>query len=239
MADITSLRLSDAVALGAELRALAEGTRTMEGAARRIVDHLYEHMRRGEERTFALVRLFKTHPSADLGPELTAAARRISGERPLPPSSSALVLMATRGEDPAWNDRRASNGHQAIPLPDESFVVRIPMIAEVFRQFGVPLSSFIERDEAAFQELERIGCNNFLVEEAAQSPFIPAKDFVKEHGIRSVLAFGGVLPRAQIFVVLLFSKVPVRRETAELLKPLSLNVKLALLPLCQARTFDE
>lgn len=112
------------------------------------------------------------------------------------------------------------------------------MVAEIFRQFGISPAAFIERDEAALRELERSGSTIFLVEEANGSSFIPAQDFVKDAGVRSVLAFGGILPYAQLFVVLLFSRLPVTRRAADLLKPLALNVKLALLPLCRMRAFD-
>lgn len=239
MVDLTNVRLSDAVALGAELRARASNASSMEGASRRIVDHLYEQLRRGEGHTCALVRLFKTHPTADLAPELMAAARHFRGEKPATPSRASLVLMATRGDDPAWNDRHRSKAHQAIVVPDDGFGAGLPMIAELFRQFGIPLSAVVEEDEAAVREFDRLGCPSFLVEDAEHSPFIPAKDFVRQHGVRSVLSFGSLLPRAGMFFVLLFSKVPVTRSTADMLKPLALNVKIALLPFCDAEMFEK
>jgi hypothetical protein len=71
----------------------------------------------------------------------------------------------------------------------------------------------------------------FHVAEALGSPFVPAQDpFVKRHGVRSVLGFGGMLPTGDLFTVILFTRVPVPRATAELFKPLALSTKLAILP---------
>jgi len=49
-------------------------------------------------------------------------------------------------------------------------------------------------------------------------------------GIRSVIGFGGMLPSGNLFAVILFTKVPIPRETADLFRPLALSVKLAILP---------
>jgi hypothetical protein len=57
------------------------------------------------------------------------------------------------------------------------------------------------------------------------------------HGIRSVLGFGGVLPSGDLFAMILFSRVRIPREIAELFKTLSLNVKVALLPFVDRRVF--
>lgn len=238
MVDLSRIQLSDTITLGAALRTIGREAESLESAAQQIVDHLYSQLCQEGVRSTALVRLYKTCPSSDLDPELTAFARGILGGAPLSPSSACLVLMATRGERAAWNDRHASVGHKAIPLPDAAFVERLPMVSEVFRQLGIAPRAFLESDEAALDAIEQRGCRIFLVEEAKGSEFIPAQDFVVEHGIRSVVAFGGLLPGAQLFVVLLFAKVPVTRAGADLLAPISLNLKLALLPLCAARTLD-
>ena len=71
----------------------------------------------------------------------------------------------------------------------------------------------------------------FHVEHAVGSPYIPAQqEFVIPFGIHSVLGFGGMLPSGNLFVVILFSKVHIPRETADMFKPLSLSVKLTVLP---------
>ena len=51
--------------------------------------------------------------------------------------------------------------------------------------------------------------NVFHTEPAVGSPLIPAQDeFVVPHGVRSVLGFGDMLETGDLYVVILFSKVP-------------------------------
>jgi hypothetical protein len=59
------------------------------------------------------------------------------------------------------------------------------------------------------------------------------------YGIRSVLGFGGILHTGDLFAVIIFSKVPIVRNTAELFKTLALNVKIALLPFAAGPVFVE
>ncbi len=58
-------------------------------------------------------------------------------------------------------------------------------------------------------------------------------------GVRSVLGFGGVLPRGELFAVIVFARIPLPPETAEMFKPLALSVKLAILPFANGPLFDE
>ena len=63
-------------------------------------------------------------------------------------------------------------------------------------------------------------------------------EFVVPFGIKSVLGFGGVLPPGDLFAVIMFSRVPVPRETADLFRNLALSVKLAILPFSRGPVFD-
>ena len=81
--------------------------------------------------------------------------------------------------------------------------------------------------------------NVFHVPRARGSPFVPAQtDFVMRYGIESVLGFGGMLPKGDLFCVILFSKVLIPRETAELFKTLALSVKISLLPFADEPLFS-
>jgi hypothetical protein len=123
-------------------------------------------------------------------------------------------------------------------LPDADFVTRIPMVAEVFRQFGIVPAAFLRPDPAQVAEMEKRQYDVFLVSEALGSPFIPAQsEFVRVHAVRSVLAFGGVLPNGDLFATLMFARTPVARNVANLFAPLALSVKLALLPFYRGRVF--
>jgi two-component system, NtrC family, sensor kinase len=238
MADL-KFELSEMLMLGAALRGMGSSCSSMEEAGQRLVSHLWERITAADphREALALARFYKTHRFGDLDGGLQGFATGILGGQPPDPDTKCLVLLATRGTEPAWNDRRASQGHQAIPLPDPAFVARIPMVSEVFRQFGIEPGSLLRADPAQLAEMERKQCGVFLVADPAGSTFIPAQDFVLRHGVRSVAAFGGVFPNGDLFATLLFSRLSISREVADLLAPLALNMKLALLHFNSGRVF--
>ncbi len=87
-------------------------------------------------------------------------------------------------------------------------------------------------------ELDDTTFNVFYVPQALGSPHIPAQhDFVVPYGVESVLGFGGMLPTGDLFAVVLFSRVPVPADTAELFASLALSVKVAVLPFAHGPAF--
>lgn len=230
MADLGGLRLSELASLGAAMRAAGDGAGCLEVAAQRVVHHLYDGLRTDGRRDCVLVRFYKTHRYADLDSELQAFARcQLGGEEP-PVSTPVLVLVATAGGEPAWNNRRESVGHQAVPLPSEHVIESFPMIAQLIRQLGIPMDALVDPDPDLLVELEEKTYGVFYVPVADGSPYVPAQDFVADHGVRSALGFGGVLPTGDLFSVVLFSRVAVPPQTAQLFRVLALSVKLAVLP---------
>lgn len=241
MADLSHFELSDVLSLGSSLRRFATGCDSMEAAAKRVVDLLYRELAGSANNDPALVlaRLYKTHRYGDLDEGLQTFARDILGRADTPAHTKCLVLLATRGSEEAWNDRHRSAGHQAIPLPDPEFVAKIPMVTEVFRQLGVDVRTVLQDNPGEAASMSERRFDVFLVEHAKGSPYIPAQDFVERHGVASVLAFGGGLPDGDLFVTLLFSKVPISREVADMFGPLGLSAKLALLPHVGHRLVEE
>ena len=105
------------------------------------------------------------------------------------------------------------------------------MMRNLIKQLGLDISTVVNPDPAIIMDMAQKTYGVFYVPDAVGSPYIPAQaDFVMALGIKSVFGFGGVLPSGDVFTVILFSKVHITKETAELFKPLALNVKLALLP---------
>lgn len=85
--------------------------------------------------------------------------------------------------------------------------------------------------------LEQTTFSAFLIENAAGSPYVPAQaEFVVPYHIRSAAGFGGLVA-GELFAVILFSKVAISRRTADLLAPLALSVKAAVLPLVRQPIF--
>jgi hypothetical protein len=235
MADLSHLGLAEMVRLGAELRTIGQGASCMEQVASRVVDSLAEYFAVDGKSELVLTRFYVTARFDLLEPEQQAAARAILGHEP-EPQTRCMALLATRGAEAPWNSRHSSQGHKAIPLPDSTFVSRLPMVAGVFEGLGLDPRALESPKQLA--EAERQQFSVFLVEDALGSPKIPAQaDFVQKHGIASVLAFGGVLPRGELFFTLLFARAPIKRETADLFGPLALSVKLAVLPYSSRNPF--
>lgn len=241
MFDLATFSLKDTTLCGASIRRLARGARSMEETAGRIVRYFYHQLRdpKTGRPACALVRFFKTHRCDQLPAELREWARSRLTRPELPPDLRCLTLLATAGDEPDWNDRRRSRDHQAIPLLGEEIVRRAPMIAQLIRHFGLEIGTVLAPPEEILTDLEQTACNVFYVPVARGSPFVPAQEtFVLPHGIASVVGFGGLLPNGDLFAVILFSRVPIPRRTADLFRSLGPNVKLAILPFAENRVFS-
>ena len=230
------------IELGADLRRLPVAATSMEQAADLIVRYLYEHLADPQTRKkcCALVRCFKTHPYSSLEPALQEYAKTCLGSEPSDPDMRCLTLLATAGAQPAWNDRRQSRGHQAIPLPSEEIVRDAPMVAQLIQQMGLDIGTVLKPDPALLVDIEQRAFNVFYVPDAVGSAYVPAQsEFVTVHGIRSVLGFGGLLPSGDLFAIIMFAVVGIPRDTADMFSTLALGVKLGLLPFVGNRIFAE
>lgn len=230
--NLEAFGLPEMLRCGRGIRRAAEGAVTMEDALGRVSRFLYEELRSSsDDRACALVRCYKTHPFGQLPSAQRAFATTLMGEAKPDPSMPCLTLLATIGDNPMWNDIRRSKGHRAIPLPSPDIVGKAPMIAQLIKQFGLDLAAVTAPASADIaRKLEGKTYGVFHVEEALGSPFIPAQDFVRRYNIESVVGCGGHI-RADLFAVILFSKVRVDAEAAERFRTLALDVKATLFPL--------
>ena len=233
MPNIADFTLKDMVEFSAALRQMGSGAASMEEVADKIVHYLYENLvdKKTGEKSCVLVRLFKTHPYGELDEDLQEFARIVLKTSPESPVMKCLVLLASAGTQPKWNSRKQSRGHKAIPLPSEHFVRAFPMIRQLIQQMGLEVNTVLQPDPAVVMDLAQRTFNVFLISEAAGSVYVPAqKDFVIPFGVRSVIGFGGILPSGNLFVIIMFSKVPIPRQTADMFKSMALSVKVAILP---------
>lgn len=215
----------------------------MEQVADRTVRYLYERFRMpgqhaADEPACALVRMFVTMPFVELTPDQQAFAEEMLGGASHPPRMKCLTLLATAGQASAWNSRHSSAGHKALPLASVESIARAPMIAQLIRQLGVEVGTLLSSDTGVMVDAAQRTFNVFYIPEAKGSPHIPAQqDFVVPHGIRSVIGFGGVLPPGEMYATILFTRVSIPREVADLFKTLALNIKVALLPFAGGKIF--
>lgn len=241
MSQLGHFTLSDMVRTSITLRQLGQGASSLEEFGGRVVHFLRDDLASdgtGVAET-ALIRFYKTHAYDGLPSDLQAFAQGLLGDEDPPPAMKCLTLLATVGDEPAWCDRLASQGHRAVPLPSEAGVAQLPMIAQLIRQFGLDASTVVRPDPDVLLALDEKTYNVFHVAQAAGSAHIPAQEFVSNYGVAAALGFGGMLPNGDLFAVVLFSKVAIPDETAELFKTLAVSVKVALLPLVNGPLFSS
>ncbi|MEO5378148.1 MAG: response regulator [Magnetococcus sp. DMHC-6] len=240
MYNLNNFTISDMILLGEKLRSSGDGRESMEQVAQKITHSMYDLFRNPEtnERSFVLVRLFKTH-FFDLLPPLLkrSVAEQLPEHREIH-NPQCLTLLGTSGDKQEWNSRLTSKGHQAIPLFSQQFTLSLPMVANLLTQLGLQISEVIQPNPFMQIEEQDQKYNLFFIENARGSPLIPAQEeFVIPYAIRSVIGFGGILSAQSIFAVLAFSRESISKSTAMMLRPLARNVKSALLPFT-SRVFD-
>ncbi len=240
MYDLTKFTLRDMTECGIGLRQLSYDAKSMEEVANRIVRYLYEHLidKQTGKNSCALVRFFKTHPYEKLTPELREFADGLLGNNSPSPTMKCLTLLATAGVRSEWNSRQTSVGHKAIPLVSAHLIEQSPMISQLIKQLGLEISNVLEPSPDILMTLEQRTFNVFHLSKAVGSPYIPAQEeFVIPFAIQSILGFGGMLPSGNLFAIIMFSKVQIPDNTAELFKSLALSVKMAVLPFELGRVF--
>jgi hypothetical protein len=236
--DLGSFELHDMLRCGLDIRQAARNAPTLEAAANAMVRYLFGVFRdpgSGEPQA-ALVRFYKTHPYRELEPDLRIVAKAALGEAPRDEGMRCLTLLATAGVEEAWNDRRKSKAHRAIPLASARMIHRAPMIAQLIEQMGMDVEYLVRPETTVVPDAEGRTYNIFHVENAPGSPYIPAQtDFVAPFGIRSVIGFGGIL-RGEMFAVVIFSRAAIPPAVASRFRNIALEVKAVLHPV--ERVFD-
>lgn len=238
--DLARFSLGDMLACGRDLRARLDGAQSMEQAAQLAVRYLYESCRdpRTGDRACALVRFYKTHPYGSLERSEQIFARGLLGKQPVTNDMRCLTLLASTGDEVAWCSRHTSTAHRAVPLASPSMVEQAPMIAALLRDFGVEIAEVVRPDPSLVKDRAGKSYGVFHVERALGSPHIPAQaQFVEPWRIASVVGFGGPLQTGDLFAVIMFSRVPIPRESAERFKSVALEVKAAVFKFQPHETF--
>jgi hypothetical protein len=217
-----------------DLRALfANDPGDVATAAQRVVEFFYREFvdERGAP-ACALVRFFKTARFEALDDDQQEFALKTAGSATLDKDVRCLTLMATIGDQPAWNSPAQSRGHRAIPLTSIDMVEQAPMIAQLIKQLGLSVAKVVRPEAGLILDTEGRNQNVFYVPQALGSPHIVAQEeFVQPHGISSVIGLGGLITTGDMFATILFSKVPISRAVADLFGVLGLNLKIAILPM--------
>jgi hypothetical protein len=240
MYDLSTFGLSEMTMVGAALRRVGSEASSIEEtsqrAARLFCDKFVDPA--SGRSAFALARCYATLSLEQLPDELARFARGVFPDQPLAATTQCMTLLGSYGDKPAWQTRRGSTGHQAIPLATVAVLESLPMVARLTASLGLNAEQVVHPDPTFLLEKDRQGFNVFHVETALGSPYIPAQaSFVDPLGVRSVVGFGFVLPPTHVYAVILFSREHISARTAALFKTLALNLKLALLPFAAGRMF--
>ncbi len=231
MYDITLFTPQDLAKCSLVLRQFGRNTPSMEASSQKIVKYIYQHFCDSQtgENTCVLVRLFKTHPYGELEDSLQQSARRLMNSNSPAADMKCWTLLAAAGPEPHWNHRHTAVQNTAIPLVSAELVAEIPAISEMLRQFGLEIPTVLGTEPEMFLQLEPAPLNIFYESQPQGSPFIAEQDsLIIPYGVKSVLAFGGLLESGSLFAVVMFLKVKIPQNTARMFRHLALSVKTSL-----------
>jgi two-component system, NtrC family, sensor kinase len=242
MYDLQKFTLRDMSECGLALRHLGNDAKSMEEVSSRIIQYLYKNLidKKNNEKASVLIRFFKTTNYRELTPELQEYVQERLGKDVPNERLNCLTLLATAGELAEWNSRHLSKKYKAIPLVSEEAIARLPMMSQLLQQLGLNSGAVVNIDPNLLADLEPKMYNVFYVNDALNSSYIPEQsNFVIPFKVKTVIGFGGLLPSGSVFIVLMFLKVTMPRVTVDLLRPLALNIKLAILPFDNQRIFID
>jgi two-component system NtrC family sensor kinase len=238
--DLGRLTAADVVLCGGKLVRAAAGADSLEDAAAALTSTLRESLWDSDHDRSAIVlaRFYRTIDFGKLDRPLREFAQAAAGSAELVSSTTkCLTLMGTAGDDPSWNSRHESRRHRAIPLTSVEVVERLPMVAQLIRDLGMSVEGAVTGRWNA-SDLERVDHGRvFYVQNAVATRAVPDQDFVRDHGLRSVVGFGGPLNSGDLWAVIMFSRVAVDPKVAALFRLLATDVKIGLLPVLTKRLF--
>lgn len=229
--DLTEFSVGGMLRAGIAVRQAVAGAPSLEEAATCIVRYFYEKCVEAAtgERSCALVRFYKTHPYSALEPDLQRIASAQLGTVTPAPWLRCLTLMASAGDEPAWNSRHESRSHRAIPLPSAERVRAAPMIMRLIEDLGIDVDTIVSSAEPSTRGAVTRTYDVFHVEQALGSPFIPAqRDFVIPYRIASVIGFGGLLRSGELFAVVMFSRTRIPVTSAARFRSIALDIRSSL-----------
>jgi len=240
MYDLTKFTLQNMTRCGEDLQQFGSKARNLEELADLMVRYFYDRFtdKKTGEKSCVLVRFFMTYPYPRIDEELRQLADKILDGQTATQETKCLVLLASAGLQPEWNTARLSKGHRVLPLVNENLLKQNPMVYQFIYQLGLDVSNVLNPDPALALELEKKIFNVYYVPDAVGSPYIPAQnDFVIPFGIKSALGFGSMLPTGNLFALVIFSRVKIPRNIADMFKNIELHVRMAVMPFVSEKIF--
>ncbi|MEK6248695.1 MAG: PAS domain S-box protein, partial [Planctomycetales bacterium] len=197
---------------GAAIRGMSIGSNDKTEVASKVVRLLYERfVDEQEQPALALVRCFETCLYEQLDDSAKEVANALSD--PLAADTRCMRLLATAGDKTEWNDPQNSISHRVIPLVKNSDIKQLPMIVQLIQQLGLDSGGALQEGSEVLPD-ESSPRVFHIAEATGSETLLDQAGFVDRFGIKSVVGFGDVLPNGNVFIIIMFSKIPISRETA-------------------------
>jgi hypothetical protein len=179
---------------------------SVEAAAQLLTQSMCETFKTDSKSDIVLSRIFHSFEYQALPVDIQEVAKRVVGNTPSD-NSIFLSLIGTYGDETAWRSRFMSQGHQAIPITQES-IKKIPMMTRLFQQMGFDLGILLGEGSPGIDVsgVER-SYSVFYVKDAWGSSYIPAQDFVRKYSVKSVVGSGIELPTNDVSIYIGFTRL--------------------------------
>ena len=223
MKTISECTVNDIAEFSEEIAGALDSAQSFESAAQRFAIRLVERFD-----TIALARVFGTVAYDRLPEAEREFAASLAAEISLFPTTEVLTLFGTAGVERTWHDRYNSKGHLAIPLLSRRSIDEAPMISKLLNDLHFAFDA--EGPESRPDATRAYANANAVcyIPDAATTvdilgrPIIPAAEFVRDYGIRTVIGVGGSYVVSRMFVaIVLFTRESIARETAVHISKLS------------------
>ena len=102
------------------------------------------------------------------------------------------------------------------------------MGSRLIRDLGMSVDELVDPPESPSAPEPDVPQNAFYIRRAEGHPSVPDQDFVRQHGVQSVVAVGGPIDNTDLWTITLFSRVEIRPEVARLFRLLAVDVKTVM-----------
>ncbi|MBC8551127.1 MAG: hypothetical protein H8D23_15895 [Candidatus Brocadiales bacterium] len=228
---IKELTITDIFELSQIIKKKCRERSNLEEIAQELMNILYQtFITDSGKSALVLSRFFKSNAYEYLPDDIKTYIHNQECKDEIPVQNRYLTLLGTTGDLDEWNYRKASNGHQALPLYDPHIVSNIPMLSALLNQIGFDIFDLTQPDNNIIINKEEHKFGVFCVEDAKGNRLIPKQaEFVEPFGIKSVIGFGGRYKTGQIYAIIMFCRERISRETAKLFISLNPTVKFITL----------
>ena len=111
------------------------------------------------------------------------------------------------------------------------------MVSRLIRDLGVSIEALVDPPTSESASDPGVPLNVFYVQHAEGHRSVPDQEFVRKHGIQSVVAFGGSINTSDLWTIIFFSRVALRPEVAGLFRLLAVDVSISVLSRLSRRLF--